>query len=303
LFFLLLASYCFERAKRLSRVDARAADRWYLRSAAAFGLMAASKYMPHYFGLHGVFNIAADDNPADKTPDKRWTFYAAILAAFAAANVPLALPSTWRYLAAYVHGDTVRHTGYRFAHHLYVNMMPATPWGLPWSFYAAFFATKVPLGVLAAAIAGLVWIGRRPSHRGATFVRVFLVLTLLPYSLVASKFVRYMLPMLAVTDIAAGVGAAWLVRELTRRSRGAHRAPIVAACALALIAPSAAQIAAVGPYYGLAENVVGASLAPRGSLFPDDEMYDAGVGEAVAAIAAVVASGASYCIVATSVVC
>src|SRR5439155_5650562 len=85
-------------------------------------------------------------------------------------------------------------------------------------------------------------------------------------------------------------------------SRGAHRAPIVAACALALIAPSAAQIAAVGPYYGLAQNVVGASLAPRGSLFPDDEMYDAGVGEAVAAIAAVAAPGASICSDATAVV-
>jgi len=302
LFFLLLAAYCFERAKGLSRVDARAADRWYRRSAAGFGLMAASKYMPHYFGLHAVFNFAADDNPADKTPDKRWTFYAATIAVFALANAPLALPSTWRYLAEYVRGDTLRHTGYRFAHQLYVNTLPATPWGLPWHFYAAFFATKVPLAVLAAAAIGLVWVARHPSHRGATFVRVFLVLTLLPYSLAASKFVRYMLPMLAVVDIAAGVGAAWLIREIDRRRGASYAAPLAAACALLVAAAPAAQITAVGPYYGLAQNAVGAALDAPGALFPDDELYDAGVGEAVGWIAAVAAPGAAVCSDATAVV-
>ena len=301
LFFLLLASYWFERAKRLPRGDP-AAGRWYRRSAAGFGLMAASKYMPHYFGLHAVFNYAADDNPADKTPDKRWTFYAAVVGVFLLANAPLLLPSTWHYLAEYVRGDTLRHTGYRFAHQLFVNTMPATPWGLPWRFYLTFFATKVPLASLVAGAIGLVWVARHPSHRGATFVRVFLVLTLLPYSLVASKFVRYMLPMLAVVDIAAGVGAAWIVTALARRIGGAYRAPLVAACALCFIAPSAAQIAEIGPYYGLAQNAVGARLAPRGSLFPDDELYDAGMGEAVAAVAAVAARGAVVCSDATEVV-
>jgi len=300
LFFLLLASYCFERAKRLSRVDAAGSERWYRRSAAGFGLMAASKYMPYYFGLHAVFNFAANDDPADKTPDKRWTFYAEVVGVFLLANAPLLLPSTWSYLAEYVRGDTLRHTGYRFAHQLFVNTMPATPWGLPWRFYLTFFATKVPLAILAAAAIGLVWVARHPSHRGATFVRVFLVLTLVPYSLAASKFVRYMLPMLAVVDIAAGVGAAWLVGAIARRLGAPYRAPLAAACALCFVAPSAAQMAEVGPYYGLAQNIVGAWLEPRGSLFPDDEMYDAGVGEAVAAVAAVAALGAVVCSDATA---
>src|SRR5439155_3087465 len=122
LFFLLLAAYCYERAKASARAglarDQR--DRWYLGSATAFGLMVASKYMPHYFGIHTLFNLAADDNPSDRTADKRWWFYCTLLLAFVVANIALVLPGTWTYLDGYVHWDTLLHTWYFFGHWLYL---------------------------------------------------------------------------------------------------------------------------------------------------------------------------------------
>jgi Dolichyl-phosphate-mannose-protein mannosyltransferase len=294
LLFLLLAAYFYERAKIAGPVDPARRRRWFNASGASFGLMLASKYMPHYFGLHALFNYAADRAPTDDVADKRPSFFAAMGGAFLVANFAVMLPATWRYLAGYARGDTMRHLGYDFVHRIYVNTMGATPWGIPPTFYLTAIATKVPLVVVALAVVGIVWTARHSAHRGATFIRIFLVFTLLPYSLVASKFLRYMLPMLAVIDIAAAVGLASVVRAIERldsRSR-----PLVAAAATAVIALAlSTQLAAAAPFYALAQNAIGALLVPRAALFPDDELYDAGVREAVQAIAATAGRGALVC--------
>jgi hypothetical protein len=302
LFFLLLGAYCYERAKAFGYDDPMNRDRWYGGSAAAFGLMLASKYMPYYFGLHAVFNLAADRNPEDKTPDKRASFFIIMIIVFAAANFALMLPPTWRYLASYAHGDLLLHSGYDFAGRIYVNTIDASPWGVPITFYPAVLATKVPLAVLAAALGGVVWTARNSDHRGATFIRVFLLFTLVPYSLVASKFIRYLLPALAVVDLAAAVGIVWALRALMEREAGTARDVAVAAIiALAIASPLTEELAAA-PYFGLAQNAIGAAVAPPATMFPDDELYDAGVREAVAAIAQTAAPGAVVCSDASTVV-
>jgi hypothetical protein len=265
--------------------------------------MLASKYMPHYFGLHALFNVVANRRRSGR-PDKRLPFYLTLGAAFLVANFAVLLPANWRYIAGYVHGDTVRHSGYAFAHHVYVNIVPASPWGLPPTFYAVFLLTKVPLVVLAAAAIGIGWVIRHPTDRGATFIRVFLVFTLLPYSLIASKFLRYMLPVLAILDLAAAVGLSRLARAidgLDRWPRSA-RAVVPGVLAAAVIVSSLAQQMRAAPFYGLAQNSIGARLTPPGWLFPDDEFYDAGVREAVAALARAAAPGAVVCSDATAVV-
>ena len=46
------------------------------------------------------------------------------------SNFSLFRPSTWRYLAGYVRGDTLLHSGYTFAHRIYVNSpLSVSPWG------------------------------------------------------------------------------------------------------------------------------------------------------------------------------
>jgi hypothetical protein len=264
--------------------------------------MCASKYMPYYFGLHTLYNLAADRNPPDKTPDKRASFFIVMAVVFVAANFAILLPDTWTYLADYARGDMQRHSGYHFAGRIFVNTIAASPWGLPPTFYLTFLATKVPLAVLAAAAIGIAWTAGHSTDRGATFIRVFLVFTLLPYSFVASKFLRYMLPVLAVLDVTAAVGVVWAIRRVMTAGAvagGRLVAAAIAACAVA--SPLATTVAAL-PFPALAQNAVGAWLTSPGSLFPDDELYDAGVREAVAAIAPAAASGAVICSDATSVV-
>lgn len=316
LFFLLLASYCYERAKA-APPDSPRREGWYRRSAASFGLMFASKYFPQYLGLHTLFNVAADrargpqgggGRPRDKrlafyeTEDKRLSFYATMAAAFLAANFTVVLPHTWRYIAAYVRDDARRHTGYAFAHHIYVNTVSATPGGLPPWFYLTFFATKVSLPFLAVAVVGLVWAARHSADRGATFLRVFLVFALLPYSLAAGKFLRYILPVMAVVDVAAGVGIVQVLRWIADRG-GRARAAVASGLAMSsVIVPLLGQAAAAAPFYGLAQNALGAALFRPGSLFPDDELYDAGLREAVTAIARAARPGAVVCSDATAAV-
>jgi hypothetical protein len=74
---------------------------------------------------------------------------------------------------------------------------------------------------------------------------------------------------------------------------------MVAAMILAMLAANAAGAA---PHYSLAQNSIGRWTGPPGSLFPDDEFYDAGVREAVAMIASTAAPGAVLCSEAPGVV-
>ena len=55
-FFMLFGFYFFLRAKQISPGDKPARHKRYVASAVSFGLMIASKYFPHYFGLNMLFH-------------------------------------------------------------------------------------------------------------------------------------------------------------------------------------------------------------------------------------------------------
>jgi dolichyl-phosphate-mannose-protein mannosyltransferase len=270
--FLLTAAYLHERKRTLA-------------CHAAFGLMLACKYMPHYFGLHAAYGYAADPAGRIAPPGRAARNLAVLGAVFLAANFTLLRPETWAYLADFVHGDTMRHTGYVFADRIYVNAIGTSPWGQPVWFYLAYFAAKVPLVVLALAAWGLAWTWKHPRDRGAMFIRFLLVPTLLAYSLISGKFLRYMAPVLALIDLAAAIGMAALMRRIA--------APALAAAAILLLL--AVNVAATAPFYSLAQNLAGAVLVAPGSLFPDDEFLDAGVRESVGFIARAAAPNAVVC--------
>src|SRR5262245_19358001 len=131
--------------------------------------------------------------------------------------------------AGYVNGDTVTHHGYMFLHRLYVTDVPISTVGVPAGFYLYFLATRIPILLLIAAAAGLAETARRRGERGFVFLRVMFVFLLLGYSLLAVKFVRYILPLLAILDICAAVGVMAAFRWIRGlRIGGASR---LAACA------------------------------------------------------------------------
>jgi hypothetical protein len=285
LFFFLLAMWCYERAKRQGATDPTGAQRWYALSGASFGLMLASKYMPQYLGIYAFFNAISDRHPGANRPDKV-RYYGAMFVTFVAANAAVLMPETWRYCLEYVQGTTLVHHGYLYAGHLYVTNIPISPLGVPATFYLRLLATKVPLAVLGATAAGLIELVRRREERGHVLLRVWLVFVLVPYSLMAAKFIRYALPLLVAIDLVAAVGLVagigWLLRKgwLSRVTR-----VIVALLAgVGSIVVLAFGLQSASPFYSLFRNAVGERIAVAGATFPE-EAYDYGVREAVAAIA------------------
>ncbi len=301
--FLLFGAWLYEEARARHLRDGSAPHRWYAASGAAFGLMLASKYMPYQLGLWTLFTmvvsaeskrvaVSSGQGPQIVQRASKW-FYLAIAAAFVAANPAILLPGTWRYLFGYVAGTTITHHGAFFGGRIYMNMVEATPWGLPWSFYFVYLATKTPLPVLGAIAVGIVEIVRRRRERGAVFARVFLIFFLLPASLIAGKFGRYLLPTLVVLDIVAALGVTRALDLIGRAARSDGRALTAGVLVAAVLgAPLVAQVR-WSPHPSLYQNAIGRRLSAPGAMFPNDELYDIGVREAVEWISRRAAPGAS----------
>jgi hypothetical protein len=297
LLFFYLAVWCYERAKRLGSSDLAAAKRWYTAAGAAFGLMLASKYLPHLLGLYALFNVMHLRNAGPNCPDKR-KYYAAMMLAFLVANFAILLPSTWLYCLDYLRGHQLTHHGFQYDGRLYATDVPISLSGVPMTYYLEMMATKVPLPVLCAAAIGLVPLVRERGARGYTWLRVFVLFQVIGYSVAAAKFQRYGLPLLILVDVLAAIGIVRSIEWLRDRYRDAglvHRfgarlatAGLYAAVVLAPLVASSS----IRPFYSLQQNVIGARLAPPAQVFPE-EAYDYGVREAVAEVARDAGPGAA----------
>jgi hypothetical protein len=284
-FFMLFAFYFYLRAKQTDTRNRRIVKRNYLLSGISFGLMLASKYFPHYFGLNALYHHyyrvrkREPGEPAGKAPGY---FYLAILVAFIIANPPVLLPHVWTYLNSYMGEKLLVHTGYLFADHLYKNNVSRTPfWGTPIYFYLVFMAIKIPLLVLLSFVVGFVVSVKRRLHPGHGFVLFMFLFWIVPYSFFGAKWLRYTLSLMPFVYMLAAVGVMELIRFLNRRlnvSQLSHA--LVAALMVAIFVAAPAWIAySAGPHYALYTNALAANKV--GYFFPHDEFYDDGLREAI----------------------
>jgi hypothetical protein len=291
LLFFLLAVAAYEYAKRIGAGDPVRARPWYTAGGALFGLMLASKYMPHFYGLHTLFQVIADRNPGENKPDKA-KYYAAMAAAFLAMNFALLTPETWHSIGQYVQGGRQLHHGYAYASQVYVNDASFSPLGVPSTFYIELLLTKTPLIILGAAGFGLLELMRRRRQRGGLWLLLFLVLLIVPYSLMSGKFLRYALPMVALVDLLAALGVGGLIERVQRARWIPVERTIVAAAVMVVICGSLLPIQmSAAPFYSLQQNALGRLVSPPAARFPE-ETYDYGVREAVRAISRVARPGA-----------
>ncbi len=284
-FFMLFAFYFYVRAKQLSPRDEAARRRNYILSATSFGLMLASKYFPHYFGLnalfHHKFHVRKPETgePSGKTPT---IFYLLIPVAFLLANPAVLLPQVWDYLNAYTGERLLVHTGYLFGDQLYKNNMSSTPfWGTPVYFYLLFMAIKIPLLVLASSLVGFVVSLKRRRRTGHAFVLFMFLFWIVPYSLIGGKWLRYSLSLLPFVYMIAAVGVIALigfVSKFLKASRETSAIISVAAVLVFILIPGWTAYAN-SPHYALYMNPLGAGRA--GYYFPHDEFYDDGLREAI----------------------
>lgn len=290
-FFMLLAFYFYMRAKQAAPGEQKTKRRSYILSGAAFGLMFASKYFPHYFGLnmlyHHYFKVR-EREPGEQGGHTPRIFYLVIPVVFLLANPIVLLPQTWSYLQAYTSEQLLTHTGYLMGERLYRNNPSATPfWGTPLYFYLLFLAIKTPLPVLAAFLVGLVAAVRRWRHPAYAFPLLMFLLWIVPYSLFGAKWLRYTLSLMPFVYMIAAIGIMALVRLCAPLLRGlgeerASRAALVAAL-LIFIGWPAAVAYANRPHYAAYTNLLGGGRT--GYYFPHDEFYDDGLREAIRYVA------------------
>ena len=296
-FFMLFAFYFYLRAKQSSGFETKRKLWSYRLSGIAFGLMLASKYFPHYFGLnalyHSLFDVRKREpgEPSWKTPR---VFYLLMLLVFLIANPAVLLPHTWSYLQAYTSGELLRHTGYLMGDMLYKNNMPATPfWGTPLYFYLLFLAIKLPLPLLIAFLVGLVVCLRRWREPGCGFLVLMFTLWIVPYSLIGAKWLRFTLSLMPFIYMIGAVGIMSLLRltaGVTARWRvnGFAYGVIV----LLFIAMPAWTTYANRPHYALYTNALVRQSA-GGFYFPHDEYYDVGLREAIRYVSETAPPGAT----------
>src|SRR4030095_12436453 len=132
---------------------------------------------------------------------------------------------------------------------LFINDIAQTPGGNPWYFYFLFLGVKLPLPVLLAFAVGVVETFRRrglyPDSRGYVFLRMMLLLWLIPEALVGTKFLRYSLTLMPFIYMTAAVGIVMMWRALSEFiGRGVSRTHIarvtsaIAVAAIFVIAPA-----------------------------------------------------------------
>jgi hypothetical protein len=284
-FFMLFAFYFYLRAKQADTRNVRIVKRNYVLSGISFGLMLASKYFPHYFGLnalyHHYFRVRKREpgEPAGKAPGY---FFLVILVAFVIANPPVLLPQVWTYLNSYMGEKLLVHTGYLFADHLYKNNVSRTPfWGTPLYFYLVFMAIKIPLLVLLSFMIGFIVSVKRRLQPGHGFVLFMFLFWIVPYSFFGAKWLRYTLSLMPFVYMLSAVGVVELIRFLNRRLNVSQRnQALVAALVVAIFLGVPAWIAySAGPHYALYTNALAANKV--GYFFPHDEFYDDGLREAI----------------------
>ena len=308
-FFMLSAFYFYLRAKQTSGFEPRLKRKFYTGSAVSFGLMFASKYFPHYFGLNMLYHhLVAQRRREPGEPPGRTPafFYPLVLVAFLAANPAILLPETWHYINTYSTEQLLTHHGYLFGDRLYPNQVSSTPFGTPVYFYLLFLAIKVPLPVVAAMILGLALCARRWREPGPAFLLLMFALWIVPYSLMGAKWLRYTLSLMPLVYMLAAVGVMWLIEHAARLvndrvllsqsgARGAgSRLPARAAAALVLlvfVAWPAWNAYSSRPHYALYTNALAAGRA--GHFFPHDEFYDDRLREAIRFVAARAPQGAA----------
>ncbi|MGH9875001.1 MAG: glycosyltransferase family 39 protein, partial [Pyrinomonadaceae bacterium] len=256
-FFMLFAFYFYLRAKQTDTRNVGLVKRNYVLSGISFGLMLASKYFPHYFGLNALYHHnyrvrqRQPGEPAGKAPG---FFFLVILAAFIIANPPLLLPQVWTYLNSYMGEKLLVHTGYLFADHLYKNNVSRTPfWGTPIYFYLVFMAIKIPLLVLLSFVIGFIVSVKRRLHPGHAFALFMFLFWIVPYSFFGAKWLRYTLSLMPFVYMLAAVGVVELIRFVNRRLNGSRQIRALAAVlAVAIFVGAPAWIAySASPHYAL----------------------------------------------------
>lgn len=293
-FFFLLANVFWLRGQRVAESQpARRPEPFYWATAACFGAMLASKYLPQMLVVSIAYNYTFQG-----IPSTRWKigkirflkFFIVMGIVFAICNPTIFLPGTWRAMSNFAGYRMIGHDSYEFMGKLYPHKYTDYLKGEPWYFYFLLIGIKLPVLTLLAFATGLGLLFRRKSGDGRYFLLFWLFVWALAFAFAGGKFTRYATALLPAVLITAALGVQFVGRKVGRvcaRLFDSNSVKDYARAALASLVIISAFWSAThaAPHYRLYGNVIGGDPARTGAYFPQDEFYDAYVRDAMIEIA------------------
>ena len=293
-FFFLLANVFWLRAQRVAESEPQKnPSRYYWATAAAFGAMVASKYVPHLIAISISYYWVFQN-----LPETRWrlgkrkmlVFFGIMGAVFLLLSPTVLLPDTWRQMGLFAGQKLVGHDGYEFMGQIYSHRWSDWLRGTPWYFYLVFTWVKLPLLTLAGLLVGFPLLFRRKLGDGRYLVLFWLFFFFFSFSFPGGKFTRYYTVVLPAVLITAALGVQfighWLALRLKLlRATTGIAANARASVALLVVVGSIIASMTVTPYFRLYLNRLGGGQTWAGYYFPHDEFYDTSMRDAVTEIA------------------
>jgi asparagine N-glycosylation enzyme membrane subunit Stt3 len=291
-FFLWLAYYCFRKAKKTLETEVAKKQRYYGWTGIYFGLMMASKYFPHYFGLNFLYYHLLGPNEWNGKVKLSYLARLFILMGitFVIFNPLPFLPGSLSYMLQYAQEQKLTHHGYWMVGQLFRNEPSLPVNGTPAYFYLLALWVKTPVPLLIAFLVGTVAIFRRQDEP-YFFLRFMLVIWLIPYSWFGAKWLRYMLSFMPIFCVISAIGITTIYAAIkthvsdkfTNYRHLLQPAPKLATAAL-LIIPFF-NLIDIMPFYSIYVSPLAGGEAYVGYYFPHDEFYDLGLREAIQFIA------------------
>jgi len=286
LFFFLLANVFWLRGQRVAESTDRSPNKYYWLTAASYGAMVASKYLPHLFAISICYYWMFQ-----QLPETRWRlgkkrllmFFAIMGLVFLILSPTILLPETWKQMGLFAGGKRVSHDGYEFMDQLYPQRFDDWLRGIPFYFYFVFTAVKLPLLTVLGFLTGLPLLFRRKLGDGRYFVLFWFMLWVVTFCFSGGKFTRYYTTVLPAVLITSALGIQWAGRWLANRIAGLNFAP--AALAIIIIAGSVINSVRASPHFRLFTNSIGGGTSWAGYYFPHDEFYDASMRDVIIEIA------------------
>lgn len=296
LFFFLLANVFWLRGQRVAESTDRNPNKYYWATAAAYGAMVASKYLPHLLTISICYYWMFQN-----LPETRWRlgkkrllmFFAIMGLVFLILSPTILLPETWKQMGLFAGGKRISHDGYEFMNHLYPQRLGDWLRGIPFYFYFVFTAVKLPLLTVLGFLVGLPLLFRRKLGDGRYFILFWFMMWVVAFCFPGGKFTRYYTTVLPAVLITSALGIQWAGRWLANRIAGfdvKHYVP--ATLAVIVIAASVISSVQAAPHFRLFTNSLGGGTAWAGYYFPHDEFYDASMRDVIAGIAIRARSGA-----------
>lgn len=294
LFFFLLGNILWIRGQRVAETQStRVAQKYYWATAAAFGAMMASKYLPQLLTVAISYYFIFQSVPATRWrlgKKRLLVFYTLIGLVFVLLNPTILFPATWRQMGQFASQKMIGHDGYEFMGKLYSHRFTDWLYGIPWYFYHVFLVVKLPLLSVAGFLVGFPLIFRRKLGDGRYFMMLWLFLWMMTFSFGGGKFTRYFTTILPAVLIIAALGVQtvghWLGQRLSAvlatEWPKVYARPVLA---LLVVAGSVSTLPQAAPHFRLYTNALARNSAGPGYYFPHDEFYDASVREVVFEIA------------------